>query len=136
MQVFISHSSKDEVLVRRIADVLKASGMDVWDDTREIMPGENYAEKVAQALKESEAMIVLLTSEGINSKWMRWEIEYALGRAAFNKRVIPVTVGDPKELTEGNVPWILRHFKTVNLPENGASEENIRRIADVLQEAA
>lgn len=136
MKVFISHSSKDIDLVRRIADGLKESGMDVWDDTREILPGENWAEKIAKALEESQAMVVLLTPDSLNSKWMEWEIEYALGKMAYNNRLIPVLIGEPREFQRQNIPWIFRHLKMIYLPEQGRNKESIKQIAEAIQEAA
>jgi hypothetical protein len=136
MQVFISHSSNDKDLVRRIADVLKESGMDVWDDTREILPGDNWAEKIAKALEESQAMVVLLTPDTLNSKWMSWDIQYALGQMAYNKRIIPVLIGDPEDVPKQDIPWILRHLKMVYLPEQGKNKASIKQIAEAIKEAA
>ena len=69
MKVFISHAHTDEPLVNKVAAVLKDAGLEVWDDTREIMPGDNWAHKVAQALQESEAMVILLTPDALRSRW-------------------------------------------------------------------
>jgi len=93
MKIFISHSHKDDVLARKIADSLKTAGFNVWDDTDEIMPGDNWAAKIAEGLRESEAMVVLLTPAALESTWVRREIEYALGEAGYNKRLIPVGIG-------------------------------------------
>ncbi|MCP4662415.1 MAG: toll/interleukin-1 receptor domain-containing protein, partial [bacterium] len=61
MRVILSHAAKDSELARRIAAVLTAAGLTVWDPVAEILPGDNWAAKAAQALQESEAMVVLLT---------------------------------------------------------------------------
>jgi hypothetical protein len=136
MQVFISHAHKDAPLARQVANILRESGLDVWDEEYEIMPGENWAEKISQALKESEAMVVLLTPEALESSNVLWEIGYALGKESYEKRLIPVIVGNPDRLPEEKMPWILRHLKTVNLPEQGKDEEGIRQIASALKEVA
>ena len=49
MKVFISRASTDAKLAKRVADVLKEAGFEVWDDTQ-ILPGENWGEKLAEAL--------------------------------------------------------------------------------------
>lgn len=135
MKVFISHSSKDKNLVRRIADALEASGMDVWDDS-EILPGENWAEKIAKALEESQAMVVLLTPESLSSEQVLREVGYALGKIEYNKRLIPVFIGDPQKFSKQNIPWIFQHLKTIYLPEQGKNEENLKQIAEAIKEAA
>ena len=135
MKVFISHASKDTALAKRVAAVLKKSGLEVWDDQK-IMPGENWAERVAEALRESEAMVVLLTPEALQSKWVRRDIEYALSEKRYSKRLIPVLVPPVAEESERmEIPWILRRLNLLKLPE-GNKEENLEQIAQVLLNAA
>ena len=131
MKVFISHSHKDESLAKKIAEVLKKSGLDVWDD-REIFPGDNWADKISQALNESNAMVVLLTSESFKSRSVRHDIEFALGEKRYNKRLLPVIVGSSKEILNEDVPWILKHLKTVNLNKSENNEKDLKPIAQAL----
>ena len=67
MKVFISHAYTDEPFVRKVAAGLEKVGLEVWDATREILPGDNWAAKVARALEESEAMVVLFTPDALRS---------------------------------------------------------------------
>jgi hypothetical protein len=136
MKVFISHAHKDAALARKVATVLRESGLDVWNEEYEIMPGENWAEKISEALKESEAMVVLLTPEALESSNVLWEIGYALGKESYEKRLIPVIVGNPDRLPQDKIPWILRRLTMINLPEQGKDEESIRKIALALKEVA
>ncbi len=136
MKVFLSHLSTDKDLVQKISNELKKWGMDLWDDTYEIYPGDNWAQVTSEALEESQAMIVLLTPESLDSKWIRWAIEFALRNVAYKQRLIPVLVGDPKRFEQEKIPWIFKHLKVVNLPDNGNNDENIRQIAQAIKQAA
>ena len=133
MKVFISYAHSDEPLARKITDALERAGLDVWDSEREIMPGDNWAKKIAAGLEESDAMVVLLTPTSLASATVLREVEYALGEKSFNRRLIPVFVGSPEELPQDSVPWILRRLRHINLPEHG-QEEGIRRITEALKE--
>ena len=133
MKVFISHAHTDEPLVKKVAAALEEAGLEVWDATREILFGDNWADKVAQALQESEAMVVLLTPDALRSNWVRWEVGYALGEQGYARRLIPVVVGDPDELPMENVPWILRRLHMIRLDQS-PKEEEIRRIPQALLE--
>ena len=66
MQVFISHDTQDRKLARTIANKLRNDGFEVWDDSQ-LLPGENWAEAMGKALEESDAMVVLLTPNSVNS---------------------------------------------------------------------
>lgn len=136
MKVFISHAHSDEQLAHRVAAILQEAGLEVWDAMREILPGDNWAQEVSNALQESEAMVVLLTPDAVRSEWMRremrWNIEYALGEVRFRSRLIAVVAGDPDILNTESVPWILRHQKIVDLTEHENEEEGIREVARTL----
>ncbi|PYS24893.1 MAG: hypothetical protein DMF72_03810 [Acidobacteria bacterium] len=135
MKVFISHSSKDEVLASKIASYLEDAGLEVWYDKREIMPGDNWADKIAQGLRESDAMVVLLSEGALSSEFMRRDIDYALSQKPFRRRVVPVFVGYPRE-RQDDVPWIFDRLQSINLKENGGNEHELEQLAQVLKDAA
>lgn len=134
MRVILSHAEKDSDLARRLAAVLTEAGLIVWDPAAEILPGDNWAAKTAQALQESEAMVVLLTPHGLASDWVRRDMEYALGEIRFKQRLIPVLAGSVDELPEQEVPWILKHLNTVRLVEDDPA--SAKRVAEAILEAA
>lgn len=140
MKVFISHTHSDQELAHKVAAILEQAGLEVWDATREILPGDNWAQEVSNALQESQAMVVLLTPDSVRSEWarweMRWDIEYALTRKRFRRRLIPVVAGDPSVLDTDDVPWILRRQKMINLTEHENEEDGIREVARTLLQVA
>ncbi|MBD0377559.1 MAG: toll/interleukin-1 receptor domain-containing protein [Flavisolibacter sp.] len=136
MKVFISHANKDAALARKIATILKQDGLNVWNEEDEIMPGDNWAEKTSQALNESEAMVVLLTPEALESKNVLREIDYALSEEPYSHRLISVIVGNLEKLPEEKVPWILKRLDMITLPEEGRNEEDIKQIAEALKAKA
>ncbi len=136
MKVFISYSSKDEALATRIVASLEAAGLDAWYSKREIMPGDNWAEKIANGLKESNAMVVLVTPDALESDAVQSSISYALSERAFNKRLIPVIVGDSADFAKDRIPWIFNRLKTIKLSKDGKNDEQFKQIVQVLKDAA
>ncbi|MFL6212618.1 MAG: toll/interleukin-1 receptor domain-containing protein [Blastocatellia bacterium] len=136
MKVFLSYAQPDRSLADKVASVLKASGFEVWNPSFDILPGENFAEKIAQALKECEAMVVLLTPEAVASSNVLWEISYALGQPSYAHRLLPVFVGGPDQIPEEKIPWILRHLNGIFLADSVKDEEGIAQIASALHQAA
>lgn len=136
MKVFLSHTDKDSFLAKKIASALVASGLDVWNDEIEILPGDNWAEKTSNALKESDAMVVLLTPESLESRIVQREIEYALGDKSYNKRLIPVLVGSEENVSVESIPWVLRRLNMIRLSKPEQTEEGINQITEALKLAA
>jgi hypothetical protein len=137
MKVFISHSHSqtDEPLVRKVTTALQQAGLEVWDERMEVFLGDNWAEKIAQALRESDAMVVLFTPSALDSKLINHDITYALGEYRFRNRLITVLAGPPEKLSEDEIPWVLRRLKIIKLGENG-KEDHIKQIAQALLETA
>src|SRR5690348_10922358 len=77
MKVFLSHSSFDKDLARRLARDLRATNIDVWLDQWEIGVGEEFAHKIEQGLEEVAFVIVLLTHASVDSEWVdrEWRLK-------------------------------------------------------------
>ena len=136
MQIFISHSHNDEMFARKVASFLEDQGLDVWEASNEIFPGDNWAAKISQGLQESNAMVVLLTPDALKSIWVQRDVEYALGAQEYSERLIPVLVDPDKTIEKDDIPWILKHLNIIDLTEYETEEDGIRRIADTLLTAS
>lgn len=137
MKVFISHSSRDEALVSKVVSYLEKAGFEVWYEEREVLPGDNPGEKIDQGLRESDAMVVLLTSDALRQfPVIRPYIQYALTQARFEGRLIPVLAGNAEDFRGWSMPWIFDHLPIISLEENGRIEEDLSQIAGLLKKAA
>ena len=111
-QVFLSYSQRDQRVARSFVRALEQHGLSVWYD--DLIPsGSDFAKAISDALKNSTAMIVLLSPDYVASQLGKREIEYALTRPRFENRVFPVLVRPTRE-----VPWILREFLWVDATKN------------------
>lgn len=106
MQVFLSYAHPDGALADALAADLEKRGLSVWSHEAELLPGDNVWLRNGEALKNSEAMVVLVSPESMRSEWVQHEIEYALGSRNYEGRLFPVQVR-PTPL----MPWILSKFK-------------------------
>lgn len=136
MKVFISHSNKDDALASQIASSLEKAGLEVWYDNYEVVPGENWADKIGRGLSESDAMVVLVTPTALESNILSRDIDYALTQKRFKGRLVPVLAGDARRFQGWSIPWIFEHLPIISLKENATSEKDLDQIAQVLKSAA
>ena len=136
VKVFLSHSHADARLAARISVALQRNGLEVWDTDLDVLPGDNWAAAVGRALEESEAMVVLLTRDAINSPNVRREIEYAPGAKRYSNRLIPVAVGDRARLPTHEIPWIVRRLPWVELHDREGGEPDVQSIAAAIRSYA
>lgn len=53
MNVFISYAPSDRDIADSLADTLSECGLEVWQTDEHVLPGENWAKKVGEALEEA-----------------------------------------------------------------------------------
>ena len=136
MKVFLSHSHADSPLAAKVTAALRTRGLDVWDADVQLLPGDNWAAETAQALEQSQAMVVLLTPRAVHSRHVMRDIGCALGAKSYNNRLIPVVVGDRSEFPEREVPWIVRRLPWLRLTDAGGGDADVGRIASAIRDHA
>lgn len=79
VKIFFSHSTKNKSLAYQIEEVLDNYGYEVViaEDIRE--PGVVLREKFQRLIRESKFLLALLTEEGVRSKWVQEEVDFARG---------------------------------------------------------
>lgn len=94
--VFLSHSSCDKLRALELVERLKADGVRVWIYEAEIKPGDIIGLEIEQALQASRTVVLLMSVNAIDSKWVAIEQHTAVFRDPTNeaRRFIPVRLDD------------------------------------------
>jgi len=74
--VFISYARSSEAEAKRVESSLKDAGYSVWRDA-ELPAHRTYAEVIEERLKAAKAVVVLWSSDGAKSQWVRSEADAA-----------------------------------------------------------
>lgn len=121
-KAFISYSHEDRDIAIRIAEGLRAGGIEAWVDKFEIIPGDSLIKKIfEEGLAGADVFVVILTNSSIKSNWVRQELDVALiKRIEGITRVIPIKIG------EVNIPDPLRTLKWIDMA--GDFEEKLREL--------
>ncbi|PHA25582.1 hypothetical protein COI69_29085 [Bacillus cereus] len=92
--VFLSHSSKDKFFVRKLAERLKHSGVEVWIDEAEIKIGDSLIEKISQGIKGADYLVVILSHNSVSSNWVQRELYLSMTNEVVGKeiKVLPVLI--------------------------------------------
>jgi TolB-like protein/Tfp pilus assembly protein PilF len=78
--VFLSHSSADLPLARRICDAIEQAGIDVWIAPRNVPPGQNYGQAIIEGINGCKVLMVLLTENSNRSSAVAREVERAASK--------------------------------------------------------
>lgn len=85
--VFVSYSTRNSEYAYKLADKLWTQGFDVWIDNAELRSSDNWWESIVLALRSCNAVIVIMTPEAKQSKWVQREVTLADN---WNKPTFPV----------------------------------------------
>jgi TolB-like protein/tetratricopeptide (TPR) repeat protein len=102
--VFLSYARADQAQATRLAETLKAAGLDVWWDTL-IEGGAAFAKSIEAALESCNAVVVMWSRTSVASDWVLDEA--ARGRDL--RKLVPVSL-------DGTLPPIgFRQYQSVDL---------------------
>lgn len=88
--VFISYARADGLhAATRLREQLSNAGLTVWRDMEEMAGGQAWKEQLRAALRQVDALVVLLTPGAVASTTVGWEWENAL---TLQKRVLPLLI--------------------------------------------
>jgi TIR domain len=101
--IFISYSHQDKDYAKRLVSEIEEQGIQIWFDER-IDYGDRWFQTIINAIRESVAIIVLMTPEAEASGWVQREILVA---QRHNKPILPL-------LLKGNAFDILLDVQYIN----------------------
>lgn len=125
-RVFISHSSQDKHFVEQLVWDLRRFDFEVWYDDWEIAIGDSIVEKVFAGLAASDALLIVLSSASVASRWVKEELDVAVMRRLSENdiRILPV-------LAETcDIPTPLKHIRYADFRDD--HQDALSRLLDSL----
>lgn len=108
IKVFLSYSWSNSAERSALAsEIAKVQGVEVLVDREFIRPGDPIHQKISTMLNAADAVIVLLTQEGLGSREVLDEISRAHERGKF---IIPIV---QEGVTLESLPWYLRDLNFI-----------------------
>src|SRR5579875_49340 len=92
--VFISHSSKDDGVVREIRRALAGLGVETWVDSEKLAGGDPLRPAVREGIERAEQFLAVITMDALNSEWVQREIGYAKAVKKPGYKIIPLVRGN------------------------------------------
>jgi hypothetical protein len=92
-KIFLSYSFQDSDWVSQFVSVLQENGINAWFDMASIKFGDSIHDAIAEALRESNIMVLILSKRSLKSPWIFFELGAAV---ADKKRIIPIVIDDTR----------------------------------------
>lgn len=114
LRVFLCHASGDKPAVTKLYERLVKDGVDAWLDKEKLIPGQDWRVEIPKAVKNSDVVIVCLSSQSVTKEgFVQKEIRFALD-AADEKPDGTIFI-IPTRLENCTVPDRINRFHWVDL---------------------
>lgn len=87
MKLFVSYSHSNKSSIEKLLTVLREGGHDPWIDVEDLRVGDDWRKKLEKAIDGSDAIVLGLTPQWLDSEYCQWEFVRAI---EMGKQVIPI----------------------------------------------
>ncbi|HKB57705.1 MAG TPA: toll/interleukin-1 receptor domain-containing protein, partial [Lacunisphaera sp.] len=136
--VFLSYAREDGEAARRIAEALRAFGVEVWFDVSELRGGDAWDQKIRRQIRECALFIPLISahSQAREEGYFRREWKMAVDRThdmAENRAfIVPVLIDATRE-SDANVPEQFLKAHCTRLPDGEPTPQFVEQVKRLLQ---
>jgi len=124
--VFISHSGTDTWVAQQIAREIEACGAVPFLDEANIAVGDDFEDRILEALEEAQELVVLLTPWALSRPYVWAEIGAAWGRRIPIIAILyGLTAGDIQ--SNPGVPVIIKRRDFIELNNIGIYLDELRQ---------
>lgn len=99
---FISYSTKDEAFAVRLHSRMRQANLRVWFAPEDMKGGDYFFEQIERAIQLHDRLLLVLSEESIQSKWVEREIRRArkTERAEKRRKLFPICLCDWQTIRE------------------------------------
>jgi len=135
--VFLSYASQDSKAARRIADALRAAGVEVWFDQSELRGGDSWDAAIRKQIKECALFVPVISAHTQERSEGYFRLEWHLAEQrtylmAHDRPFLFPVVIDATTDAEARVPEKFRERQWTRLGGRDTPESFARRIVTVL----
>ena len=135
--VFLSYASQDADAARRIAEALRAAGIEVWFDQNELVGGDAWDQKIRRQIQSCTLFVPVISShtEARPEGYFRLEWKLAVDRSHLmsddHPFLFPVVIDDTPDAT-ARVPDRFRERQWMRLNDRDTPESLAKRVQAML----
>jgi TolB-like protein/tetratricopeptide (TPR) repeat protein len=119
--IFLSYAREDAASVRRVAEALRAGGIEVWFDENELRGGDSWDVKIRKQIRECTLFLPMISAqtqarhEGYFRREWKLAVERMGDMAAGVAFLVPVVIDDTRE-ADALVPEEFMRVQWTRLP--------------------
>ncbi|MBN3939674.1 TIR domain-containing protein [Nostoc sp. NMS9] len=130
--VFLSHNSKDELLIEAIANQLRQRGLNPWLDKKAIPAGKSFQDAIQKGIQQVKSGAFFISLNGLG-KWQQEELLLLTNRRVNEGLpLIPVLLPGVTEIPNHPRLLFLKELNWVRFVENVYEKEPLEKLIQVI----
>jgi len=122
--IFVSYASDDVEAASRLAEGLRAAGLEVWFDKDALQMGDDWARSIRRGLERCSLFLPVISRQTLSEEnrrryfWREWNDadDFARGMAPGEAYIVPVVIDDTR-IDRAVLPDSFKRAQGKNLPD-------------------
>jgi hypothetical protein len=102
---FISYSSQDEALAKRLHVDLQDKGVRCWFAPEDIKIGDEFRSRIDESIQVYDRLLLILSEDSVASPWVQKEVEMAFEKEGKENRIVLFPIRIDEAIMHVTVGW-------------------------------
>ncbi|MHB8477126.1 MAG: toll/interleukin-1 receptor domain-containing protein [Steroidobacteraceae bacterium] len=135
--VFLSYASQDAEAAKRIANALRAAGIEVWFDQSELRGGDAWDQKIRQQVEGCHLFVPIISAitqareEGYSRREWKLAVDRTNDMAEDRAFLLPIVIDGTSD-SDARVPEKFREVQWTRLPVGANTDAFVDRVRRLL----
>ncbi|HEY1352213.1 MAG TPA: toll/interleukin-1 receptor domain-containing protein [Ktedonobacteraceae bacterium] len=131
---FISYAARDELLVHKLYEQLRAAGVLCWFAPENLRAGEKFPASIPAAIQSHEKVLIVISKASLRSEWVGKEVQLARQKEHDGKKDVLLPISLDRAVQTTSVDWAvaLRKRRHMRSFENWQQPSRWQKMCDNL----
>jgi hypothetical protein len=139
--IFVSYASDDRAAAGRLAEGLRAAGLEVWFDKEALQPAEAWARGIRRGIERCSLFLPVISRQAVSEEnrrryyWREWNDadDLARGMAPDEAYIVPVVIDDTR-IDRAPLPDSFKRAQGAALPEGQLTPEVAKLLRELVRD--
>jgi hypothetical protein len=102
---FISYSSRDEALAKRLHADAQDKGVRCWFAPEDLKMGDELRSRIDESIQVYDRLLLILSEHSVKSRWVKKEVETAFEMESKENRIVLFPICIDEAVMQSEVGW-------------------------------
>ncbi|HEY2290718.1 MAG TPA: toll/interleukin-1 receptor domain-containing protein [Thermoanaerobaculia bacterium] len=140
--IFISYASEDLEPASRLADGLRAAGLEVWFDKNALQMGDDWARSIRRGIERCSLFLPVISQRSLSEEnrrryfWREWNDadDFARGIAPGEAFIVPIVIDDDIRIDRVSLPGSFQKAQGTSLPTGTVTPGVADRLKELVRD--